>query len=93
MDFLFQHGIFKFNLLTNMCLYYNNVNPKENSSFKWWSSATIMLDMGCPFACNYACAIILFDNDQVFHSIHIGILAQELMKLVHALKDSTIYSF
>jgi hypothetical protein len=39
LDFFFQHGIFKFNLLFDkhvlkLCLYYNNVNAKQNSSFK-----------------------------------------------------------
>jgi len=63
-NYFFQCGIFNFNLLFNkhvlkLCLYYSNVNPKENSSFKWWSSATIMLDMDCPFACNYACNELL----------------------------------
>jgi len=63
-NYFFQCGIFNFNLLFNkhvlmLCLYYSNVNPKESSSFKWWSSATIMLDINCPFACNYACNELL----------------------------------
>jgi hypothetical protein len=39
LDFIFQHGIFKSNLLFDkhvlkLCLYYIDVNAKENSSFK-----------------------------------------------------------
>ncbi len=35
---------------------------KQSTPFNQWNKATIMLDMFCPYACNYACDKVVQNN-------------------------------